>query len=163
MNETTGVYTLAASEAGERAAAASAAEQVTYTTNELAMISGISKDQLTNWDRAGLLRPARRKRGRIETSGRGTGTRSLYSRDQALGVIALGELRRAGVSARRIRAASALLPRSIDRGYLVFDGRLLHTRATAEQVVKLLRAKVQDCHVLTVSELVERLHVEQEV
>lgn len=133
---------------GARAAVESAAS-ATYTTKQLARISGISRDQLGRWDRERVLSPARRDIGNCQRA---------YTRDQALGVIALGELRRNKVSERRIRAAAAGLPVLMtEHRYLVFDGCMLYAKATTEEVVELLGKMSQGGRVLRLAPLAERL------
>lgn len=121
----------------------------TYTTSALARISGISRQQLMRWDRAGLLRPERRARGRASDR--------VYTWEQALAVIALGELQRRGVSNRRIRAASARMPPIAERSYLVFDGDGIHAKDTPAEVVDLLSRIDGGGRVLRVETLAERL------
>ena len=122
----------------------------TYTTAALAKISGISRDQLVQWDRAGLLKPARRPRGKV--------SERIYTGEQALGVVALGELRRCGVSDRRIRNASALLPPTLsDYSYLVFDGRMVYARSTEAEVIALFTKSKSECRVLEVRPLLVKL------
>lgn len=129
-------------------AAEKCAEEVSYTTKHLGRISGISRDQLGRWDRDRVLTPARRGIGNCQRA---------YTRDQALGIMALGELRRHNVSERRIRAAAAVLPIIAAHRYLVFDGRMLYARATAEEVVELLGKMTQGGRVLRLAPLAERL------
>jgi DNA-binding transcriptional MerR regulator len=126
-------------------------EMETYTTSALARISGIiTRDQLIQWASAGLLQPARKVRGE--------NFECVYTREQAIGVIALGELRRTGVSNRRIRAASALLPQSLtDSSYIIFDGRLLYVKSTPADALELLTRMDSSFRVLKVRDLVERL------
>lgn len=119
----------------------------TYSANALAGISGISRYQLIRWERAGLLRPARRARGKG----------LLYTREQALGVIALGELRKRGVCDRRIRAASAALPSVAEHSYLVFDGCTMYTRSSATDLAELVSQTTGPCIVLKMEALLERL------
>lgn len=124
----------------------------TYTTSELAKISGISADQLKEWDRSDMLRPERilRKRGRSHER--------RYSREQALGVIALGELKRGGVSGPRVRAAAALLPLALsDYAYLVFDGRLIYPKLTAAEAGEFLSHIPTGGRVLKVAPLLDKL------
>lgn len=121
-----------------------------YTTKQLARISGISRGQLIRWDGDGLLRP---KRGRV----RGKIAERNYTRAQALGVIALAELGRGGVSQKRIRAASAALPEAIEEGmFLIFDGWQLYPRRTAEEALALLEER-PGSRVMRVAKLMERL------
>lgn len=122
----------------------------TYTTSALARISGISRDQLMNWNRAGLLCPERRSRG--------DASEMIYTREQALGVMALGELRRRGVSDRRIRGAAGLLPAVVaEFAYLVFDGQTVSARSTDAEVLELLGRLDGGGRLLRVAELAERL------
>ena len=125
--------------------------ELTFTARGLAKMSGISRDQLIRWDRAGLIRAAHRHCGNRQER--------AYTREQALGVLALGELRRRGVSQRRIRIAAGVLPPiSIhEHAFLVFDGQLLHTRRTDAEVVDLLSGTNGHCRVLRLGRLVERL------
>lgn len=124
----------------------------TYSTSALAKISGISVAQLKAWDRADLLRPVRILRRR------GQSTERRYTREQALGVIALGELKSSGVKGRRVRDAAALLPPALSEyAYLVFDGRLLYSKSTAEGVIDLLIHTHGIGRVLRIAPLVERL------
>ena len=122
---------------------------MTFTTKQLARIAGITKWQLMAWDRQGLLRAAR---GRV----RGKTADRAYTRAQALGVIALAMLRRSGVSERKIRAAAAMLPVSIEGGaFLVFDGVLL-PQVTAEEAIGLMEER-PGSRVMRVAKLIERL------
>lgn len=126
----------------------------TYTTSELAKISGISADQLKEWDRTDKLRPERilRKRGRSHER--------RYSREQALGVIALGELKRRGVSAPRVREAAALLPLALSEyAYLVFDGRLIFPKHTAAEAGEFSSDIPNGVRVVRVAPLLDKLHL----
>lgn len=107
----------------------------TYTTGQLALISGISSKHLRRWDSEGILLPALRK-------ARGAVTDRIYSLSQALGIVALGELRRAGFGPGELRRAAQLMPGSIqDFKYLVFAGRMLCLRSDPEQVIELLEGR----------------------
>ncbi len=133
----------------KRETAESAATVITYTTRQLGRISGISRDQLAAWDDEGLLRAARGSRGRI--------SQHTYTREQALGVIALGQLKGGGVRPVQLRRAAQLLPSIISQYvYLVFDGKMLYGRTTQEEVMELLSG-AQGMHVLRVRELIRRL------
>jgi DNA-binding transcriptional MerR regulator len=124
--------------------------ELTYTTKQLARISGISKRQLIRWDQVGLLHA---ERGRV----RGKTADRAYTRAQAIGVIALAELRRNGVSQRRIRAASGVLPEAIEEGgFLVFDGWMIYPRSTAEDAISMVEEKPGSL-VMRVSKLMARL------
>lgn len=134
---------------GKREAAESAAT-VGYTASELARVSGITRDQLMRWAKAGLLKPLRTPRGKTAAC--------VYTREQALGVMALGELRRCGVSERRVRAASAVLPVFVSEyAYLVFDGRQLFARSTEGEVVELLLWGKRASFLLSIYALAEKL------
>jgi hypothetical protein len=81
----------------------------------------------------------------------------MYSRSQALGVMALADLQERGVNKLRISTAAAALPMGIEDGaFLVYDGWMLHLRSTAEEVVHLLEER-PGCHVLRVAKLIARL------
>lgn len=124
--------------------------KLTYTTKQLARISGISRRQLIRWEGAGLLKA---ERGRVRGA---TGDRA-YTSSQAIGVIALAELRRGGVSQRRIRAASASLPAAIEDGvFLVFDGLTLAAQGSADEAIDLLE-KYPGSRVIRVATLKARL------
>ena len=60
----------------------------------------MSQERLERWERHGLLTA---ERGRV----RGNTAERAYSRAQVLGVIALRELERAGVSQNTVRAAAS--------------------------------------------------------
>lgn len=124
----------------------------TYSTSALAKISGISAAQLKAWDHAGLLRPVRILRRR------GNSTERRYTREQALGVMALAKLKLIGVNCRRVRSAAALLPPSPSGcRYLVFDGRLFYPKATAEEAIAFLDTTSGEGRVVPVAPLAERL------
>jgi DNA-binding transcriptional MerR regulator len=122
----------------------------TINGRQLARISGVSRDQLVRWDRAGVLRGTRVDERR--------NAECLYSREQALGVIALGELRKAGESDRLLKQAAELLPRTIsDAAYLIFTGAVSYLKRTPEEVADLLTRANRAARVLRVDQLVERL------
>ena len=82
-----------------------------------------------------------------------------YTRGQALGVLAPSELRRRGVSWRRMRTAAGVLPPIVEHehAYLVFDGWLMHSRRTDTEVVELVPGLGRGCQVLRLRKLAERL------
>lgn len=123
-----------------------------YSTSVLAKMSGISAAQLKAWDRAELLRPERilRRRGRS--------TERRYTREQALGVMVLAELKRGGVKGRRVRAAASLLPRDLSKSaYVVFDGQFLYLKATAEEAIKLYSLTPEMGRVMELAPVMDRL------
>lgn len=121
----------------------------TYTTGQLAQLSQISAGRLKRWDCEGTFRPAGRR-------ARGSVLDREYTIDQALGIMALGELRRGGVGDRDLRRAAALMPGSITSyKYLVFVGRMICARSAAEEVVELLDGR--SGRVIKVAFLMERV------
>lgn len=121
-----------------------------YSIRELARLSGVSRDRLYTWDRAGLLKAPRCRRGLVEDA--------AYTQEQALGVMALGELDRRGVSERRLRRAAALLPLSLDgRTYIVFDGSMVFARESAAEAAQLLVERACAGHVVEMGPLAKKL------
>jgi hypothetical protein len=123
----------------------------TYTTGQLARISGIRAKRLRRWDAERVLSPALRK-------ARGSVVDRAYTLDQALGITALGELLRGGVGDRELRRAALLMPGSIATyRYLVFVGRRLCPRSEPEGAVELLLGRSgRVIEVKTLLELVAR-------
>lgn len=121
--------------------------EFTFSRRALAKISGISRGQLIRWDRDGLIRADAKPPG------------CFYTREQALGILALGDLRRRGVSQRRIRTAAAVLPliSSGEHVFLVFDGQLMHARRTDAEVTDLLSGSGRACRVLKITNLAKKL------
>lgn len=122
-----------------------------YTTSQLASISGFSVDQLKEWDDARLLRPGRilRRRGK-------SGERR-YTREQAVGLLALAQLRDGGVSGPKVRAAAGRLPATPSKVlYLVFDGRAMHPQANDAELAAMVNPSVA-VRVVHVDSLLERL------
>jgi hypothetical protein len=104
----------------------------TYTTGRLARMSQISAGRLKRWDSEGLFRAGSRHQ-------RGSVSDREYTFEQALGIMALGELRRGGVGDRDLRRAAALMPGSITGSkYLVFVGRMICARSEPAEVFELL-------------------------
>lgn len=127
-------------------------QTTTYTGRQLAKLSGkngISRNQLARWDRAGELRAAHRNCGKV--------SERAYTLDQALGVIALGELRRIGFSMRQLRRAVSRLPSAISaHSNLIFDGQRIYARAWPAEFLDVCR-EMEGVRVLQVSELARKL------
>jgi hypothetical protein len=85
-------------------------------------------------------------------------SRNRCIRGQAIGAIALAELRKLGVSQRRIRAAAGALPASVDDcGWLAFDGWMMYALPGAEEVLNLMEKKPRSARVFRVAPLAQRL------
>lgn len=88
----------------------------TYTLPQLAEISGIDYRTLHNWQKRGLLNPTHHRAN-------GSGTVNLFATEDALQVVVLAELRRAGVEMRILEAAADRVRRSV--GQPTADGVLV--------------------------------------
>jgi hypothetical protein len=98
-----------------------------YTERTLARVSGISRDLLKAWNQSGYLKPTARARGRQVEWG--------YSRQQAMGVCALGRIR-GEVPDRQLGRAAAMLPMALPNGgFLIFDGRMMVVAGNAEEAM----------------------------
>lgn len=123
-------------------------DSLMFTTNHLGRISGISRQQLMAWNRDGVLCAQKRLRGHVPEH--------VYTQEQALGILALGELKRRGVSTWRVRSWAARLPPMISEcEYLMFDSSTIRGCRSVPELVKGLTLGA--AHVLTVEILMQRL------
>jgi DNA-binding transcriptional MerR regulator len=88
---------------GERAKQNGAsAEAETFTLPQLAESSGVDYRTLHNWQKRGLLSPSHQLAN-------GSGTTNLFGLEDALQILVLAELRRAGVEMRVLQGAASEL------------------------------------------------------
>lgn len=121
----------------------------TFTTGQLEKLSGISATRLIRWDNERVLRAnGLRDRGRLLDR--------AYTHEQALGVLALGELNRGGLRDRDLRKVAKALPESISSCvYLVYVCGRLCPRSTVEEVCGLL--ELESGRIIIVRKLTARL------
>lgn len=112
-----------------------AATEATYSTNEIARISGVSLRQLQFWDEQGVLCPRHEGHARV------------YDHRDALRLIVIAELRRKGISLQKIRKVTADGIPSKSR-WLATDGRRSYFEETHWELIRRLCESKNPMHVV---------------
>ena len=128
---------------------------MSFSSNQVAALTGISLRQLQWWDERGLVSPARQGRNR------------LYSLADLTEISVICELRQRGFSLQRVRKVMRLLQREFGRRlaqtvtsgdyHLLTDGRAIYVQTSAEQVIDVLRNARQPLLAIALSDTVRRV------
>ena len=130
-----------------------------FTSNEAAVLTGISPRQLQWWDEQGLVVPARE------------GHRRLYSFDDLADVAVIGELRVRGFSLQRVRKIMRFLQKEfgrrlvevVDAGsdyHLLTDGTRIYLETSPEQALDILKNAHQPMFAICLSDAVRQVRAE---
>ena len=128
----------------------------TFTSRDVARLTGISLRQLQWWDERGLVVPVRE------------GHRRLYCLDDLAEVAVICELRARGFSLQKIRRIVRFLQRELGRRlvdtvraaaeyHLLTDGRHIFLEDSARGVVDILKNSRQPMLTVCLSDTVERI------
>jgi DNA-binding transcriptional MerR regulator len=136
----------------------------TFSSKQVAALTGLSPRQLQWWDEQGIVRPARQGRNRI------------YSLADLTEVSVLCELRRKGFSLQRVRKVMRFLQRELGKRlvetvsasadvHLLTDGQRIYLETSARQVIDVLKNSRQPLLTICLSDTMRqvrsnlRLHV----
>jgi DNA-binding transcriptional MerR regulator len=130
--------------------------QSTFTSKQVAALTGISPRQLQWWDENRIVVPAR------------DGHRRVYSRDDVAEVAVICDLRRRGFSLQKIRRVIRFVQRELGRRlvetvtaaseyHLLTDGRHIYLEDSAQGVVDLLKNARQPMLSVCLSDTIQRV------
>lgn len=130
----------------------------TYTSSDVARISGVSLRQLQWWDERKVVSP------------RHEGHKRVYLAEEVLEISLIAELRRKGFSLQKIRRVLKFLQREMGRRladilssdsslHLVTDGRSIYLEDRHERIIDILKNARQPMFLVSVSDQVRRLGV----
>jgi DNA-binding transcriptional MerR regulator len=130
--------------------------QRTFTSREVAAITGISARQLQWWDERGIVVPAR------------AGHKRVYSRDDVAEVAILCELRRRGFSLQKMRRVIQFLQSELGKRlvqtvssaaeyHLLTDGQHIYLQDSARGVIDLLKNAQQPMLTVCLSDTIARV------
>lgn len=128
----------------------------TFTSLEIAQLTGITLRQLQWWDEQKIVAASR------------VGHRRIYSRDDLVHIAIVCELRGRGCSLQKVRRIAKLLQKQLGTGlvttvrstqeyYLLTDGRNVHLQDSARGVVDLLKNAGQPMISVCLSDIVRRV------
>ncbi len=130
--------------------------QVSFTTQEVIRLTGITARQLQWWDERGLVVPAR------------DGHRRVYSFEDLTEVAVICELRRKGFSLQRMRKVVRFLQKEFSKRlaetvggssnhHLLTDGRSLYLETSPQQIVDILKNSRQPMFAICLSDTVREV------
>jgi len=133
--------------------------QQQFTSNDVAILTGITARQLQWWDERGIVVPARH------------GHRRVYSWKELVTVAVICQLRRRGFSLQRVRKVIRFLQHEFgttlaatmgaaSEYHLLTDGTHLYLRTSARQIVDLLKNSQQPMLDICLSDEVRRVRAE---
>lgn len=128
----------------------------TYSSSEVAQVSGVSLRQLQWWDERKVVSP------------RHEGHRRVYGRGEVIEIAVIAELRRKGFSLQKIRRVLRFLQREMGRRLaevlqassdlnLVTDGKSIYLEDQHERIIDILKNARQPMFLVCVSEQARRL------
>ena len=130
--------------------------QESFTSRDVARLTGISARQLQWWDERGIVVPARQ------------GHRRIYSFEDLTEVAVICELRRKGFSLQRMRSVVRFLQRefgqrlakTVSEGssyHLLTDGRSLYLETSPQIIVDILKNSRQPMFAVCLSDTVRQV------
>lgn len=130
--------------------------QESFTSRDVARLTGISARQLQWWDERGIVVPARE------------GHRRIYSFEDLTEVAVICELRRKGFSLQRMRSVVRFLQRefgqrlakTVSEGsnyHLLTDGRSLYLETSPQVIVDILKNSRQPMFAVCLSDTVRQV------
>lgn len=130
----------------------------TYTSVEVARVSGVSLRQLQWWDERKVVSP------------RHEGHKRLYLTEEVVEVTVIAELRRKGFSLQKIRRVLRFLQREMGKRlsdllnggadlHLLTDGKTIYLEDDNQRIIDILKGARQPMFVVCVSDQVRRLTV----
>ena len=128
----------------------------TFTSRDVAQLTGISLRQLQWWDERGIVVPAR------------DGHKRIYSLDDLAEIAIICELRERGFSLQKVRRVIRFLQREVGKRlvdtvsaaseyHLLTDGRHIFLQDSARGVVDLLKNSRQPMLTVCLSDTVQRI------
>jgi len=128
----------------------------TFTSRDVAQLTGISLRQLQWWDERGIVVPAR------------DGHKRIYSLDDLAEIAVICELRERGFSLQKVRRVIRFLQREVGKRlvdtvsaaseyHLLTDGRHIFLQDSARGVVDLLKNSRQPMLTVCLSDTVQRI------
>jgi len=132
---------------------------VSFTSAEVMARTGITARQLQWWDERGIVIPARE------------GHRRLYALDDLAEVAVICDLRRRGFSLQRVRKVMRLLQKEFKKRlvdtvsahseyHLLTDGNRIYLKASAEQVIDILKNSQQPMLAVCLSDTVRQIQAD---
>jgi DNA-binding transcriptional MerR regulator len=129
---------------------------VSFTSAEVMLRTGITARQLQWWDECGIVVPARE------------GHRRVYSIDDLAEVAVICDLRRRGFSLQRVRKVMRLLQKEFKKRlvdtvsayseyHLLTDGSRIYLKDSAEQVIDILKNSRQPMLAVCLSDTVRQI------
>src|SRR5947209_1634819 len=130
--------------------------QVSFTSQDIVRLTGITPRQLQWWDERGLVVPARK------------GHRRVYSFEDLTEVSVICELRRKGFSLQRMRKVVRFLQKEFSKRlaetvsgtsnfHLLTDGRSLYLETSPQQILDILKNSRQPMFAICLSETVRQV------
>ena len=130
--------------------------QVSFTSQDIVRLTGITARQLQWWDERGLVVPARK------------GHRRVYSFEDLTEVAVICELRRKGFSVQRMRKVVRFLQKEFSKRlaetvsgrsnfHLLTDGRSLYLETLPQQIVDILKNSRQPMFAICLSDTVREV------
>ena len=130
--------------------------QESFTSRDVARLTGISARQLQWWDERGIVVPARQ------------GHRRIYSFEDLTEVAVICELRRKGFSLQRMRSVIRFLQREFGQRlaktvsgnsnyHLLTDGRSLYLETSPQVIVDILKNSRQPMFAVCLSDTVRQV------
>lgn len=131
----------------------------TFTSLDVARITGVSLRQLQWWDEQGVVSPMQR------------GHRRLYQLREVIEIALITELRRKGISLQKIRRVLRFLQKELGKGlfeavqngnevHLLTDGKNLYLEDNHQNIVDILKNARQPMISVCVSDHIQRLTVD---
>ncbi|MBV8051870.1 MAG: MerR family transcriptional regulator [Acidobacteriaceae bacterium] len=130
-----------------------------FTSRDVAELTGITPRQLQWWDERGVVVPARE------------GHRRLYSMEDLAEIAVICQLRRKGFSLQRVRKVMRFLQREFGKRladavsgaseyHLLTDGRTLYLETSPRQIVDILRNARQPMLAVCLNDAVRQVRAE---
>lgn len=130
-----------------------------FTSREIAQLTGITPRQLQWWDERGVVVPARE------------GHRRLYSMEDLAEVAVICQLRQKGFSLQRVRKVMRFLQREFSKRlaeivndaseyHLLTDGKTLYLETSPRQIVDILKNAKQPMFAVCLSDAVRQVRAE---
>src|SRR5437764_9812589 len=130
--------------------------QVSFTSQDIVRLTGITARQLQWWDERGIVVPARR------------GHRRVYSFEDLTEVAVICELRAKGFSLQRMRKVIRFLQKEFGKRlaetvsgsseyHLLTDGRTLYLETSPQQIVDILKNSRQPMFAICLSDTVRQV------
>ena len=130
--------------------------QVSFTSQDIVRLTGITARQLQWWDERGLVVPARK------------GHRRVYSFEDLTEVAVICELRRKGFSVQRMRKVVRFLQKEFSKRlaetvtgrsnfHLLTDGRSLYLETSPQQILDILKNSRQPMFAICLSDTVREV------